>query len=344
MKIDFRHLAILVPLFAACGNDDNGNEPVKPTTPPPANLTAEARTATVQGGAPSYFRFRDGAVLNESQAADGSWDLKFSGWQILTNGGVSGEGMAGGVPYANLTFEEIADKDIPPHVFSDEYGSVFTDWYVEDMSSERHFLNSTKHVYLIQTAPERIYKMQILSYYGDVRGTPVSAMYKIQYQPIDGSEPVTTVDNIDGTTGGIHAGGDAGYFSFEKGRLTLTDEQAKASAEWDLRFRRATIEPNGGRFGPGQVKAFDTKQTDLARVTAAQMPPPPAFVDSALQPVVKDWYVYGRDHSLTLNKTAYVLRAADGKSWYKFQPTSLNGGGREGFGSLEFRYQAIRLP
>lgn len=112
-----------------------------------------------------YFDLDAGAVV-----ASGSpdWDLRFEGWDIRVNGGVSGSGQAGALTTTE-TFAEVADaSEPPPNLFrGDAYGGVFaaSPWYRYNLDG-LHQIWPTFDVYLVKRGTS-VFKVQLVSYYGE---------------------------------------------------------------------------------------------------------------------------------------------------------------------------------
>lgn len=190
---------------------------------------------------------------------DTSWDLAFDGTNVLTNGGVSGEkqGAAFG-PLSSLVF--LADT-IPEHPFlvEDRAGGAFLEWYEYDGTN--HALYSRYHVQGVRRG-DAFYKVQILGYYGEIEGAPVSAVYQLRYAEVtpDGPGDTIAVENLDATAGGASGDEDAPsrcLILATGEQLELTPAEVVADATWDLCFRRDLVSVNGGEGGPGGVTAID---------------------------------------------------------------------------------------
>lgn len=157
-----------------------------------ADLSGPDQSATVDvsGGAEVYFNLSTGEeVVIADPTASNDWDLHFSGYAIRLNGGLSGPGEAGAIPsfQSGLTFEDITiANEAGGHYFADRAGSAFStdggEWYSYD--STTHILSSKHHVYVIDTGVGLV-KMQLLNYYREVEGTPVSGFITFRWRPID---------------------------------------------------------------------------------------------------------------------------------------------------------------
>jgi hypothetical protein len=213
----------------------------------------------------TYVNLAAPAVITESDPKRSSdWDLGFIGYDILTNGGLSGPG--GGSAFGPLSSSVFAFPDEPvdvPFLIPDRAGGAFLGWYAYDGTT--HTLYSRYHVYGVTSGGHR-YKLQVVGYYGDVQGAPVSALYRLRYAEVtaDGIGDTVTLQNIDATLGetpdGPAPSTDAPgpcvtLATASVAPLSPTD--AATSPAWDLCFRRDAISVNGELGGPGDVAAVD---------------------------------------------------------------------------------------
>jgi hypothetical protein len=131
---------------------------------------ARSAQADVRSG-PVYFDLVAGTIGSSS-----AWDLRFSGYQIRLNGGVSGPGGLAAVPDFNTPFAQIDAAYAgmaPPQAYrSDSYTGVFgtSPWYRYNITGTDNQIWPTFNVYLIKRGSE-VFRLQILSYYG-VTGAP----------------------------------------------------------------------------------------------------------------------------------------------------------------------------
>jgi hypothetical protein len=193
--------------------------------------------------------------------ATDAWELRFDGPRIFTNGGASGTGKSAAFGPNDL---EVFDAgDVPtdvPFLIKDEAGGAFIKWYAYDGST--HLLYSRFHVYGVRRASE-LYKVQILGFYGEQAGAPVSALYQLRAAKVSsaGVETTVTYTDVDGTAGSTSEptpSDPSGCIRLSTGIITsLTPAEAAASPDWDLCFRRATISVNGGDGAAGDVEAVD---------------------------------------------------------------------------------------
>jgi hypothetical protein len=105
------------------------------------------------------------------------WDLALSGYDVFTNSGPSGPGAGSAFgPLASLVFLSDSVPEVP-FMTEDHTGGAFVNWYAYD--GLNHALWSRYHLYGVRDA-DRLWKVQILSYYTDVQGAPVSALYQLR--------------------------------------------------------------------------------------------------------------------------------------------------------------------
>ncbi len=153
------------------------------------NFTGAPDTLTFDGSGTVYVDFSSGAIVTPANPATSTdWDLAFTNYEVHQNATVFGPGSAG-------TYEIWTDQTVPTDFnetlsaptapqayFADELGSVMTDWY--SYNGQTHTLTSKQHVYVIQTGAH-YYKLQIITYYKDVGGTPVSGWYNFRWAELD---------------------------------------------------------------------------------------------------------------------------------------------------------------
>ena len=151
----------------------------------------------LSGGQEAYFNLSSGELMSPADPATSmDWDLHFSGYVIRLNGGISGPGQGGAFPayQTGQSFEDIT-RAMGFGYFADKAGSAFSsdsgEWYSYD--SETHLLSTRNHVYLIDTG-EGFYKMQILNFYLEVEGSPVSGFVTFRWRPL-GAPAATAVQS-----------------------------------------------------------------------------------------------------------------------------------------------------
>jgi hypothetical protein len=192
------------------------------------------------------------------------WDLAFEGYDVFTNSGASGSGKGGA--FGPLSLDSFLKDTAPevPFISVDKAGGAFLDWYAYDGDS--HALYSRYHVYGVQRG-EQLWKVQILSYYGEQDNAPVSALYSVRYAELGAALSEAQTIEVDGTAGGIGAPADAatGCLDLASGTVTrLTLGDAHASSAWDLCFRRDAVSVNGQPGGLRGDAAVDLQASETA--------------------------------------------------------------------------------
>lgn len=206
------------------------------------------------------------------------WDLAFEGVEAYTNSGVSGSGQASAFgPLDQSAFLDDLAPEVP-FLSTDRTGGAFVRWWAYDGAA--HALYSRFHVFGVVDGAKR-WKVQVLGYYTDRDGAPVSALYQLRWAEVTdaGVGPIQELKGIDGTAGGAQGTDATPSECLDLGtgaRTSLTPEQARASSAWHLCFRREDISVNGELGGPRGVGAVDfqaaatatEKLTDVAARTA----------------------------------------------------------------------------
>jgi hypothetical protein len=161
-----------------------------------------------------------------------------------------------------------------PFLTADKTGGAFIRWYFYE-GAPNHALHSRFHVFGVKDGA-RLWKVQILTYYGERDGAPVAGLYKIRYAEVmpGGSGPIQEPPNIDGTAGGPQAGSNTASECIDLGtgaRTMLTPTDARTSTAWHLCFRRQDIAVNGELGGPRNVGAIDFEADQLGVETLNQI-------------------------------------------------------------------------
>lgn len=272
-------------------------------------------------------------------ASSTDWDLALSGYEVFTNSGLSGPGDGGAFP---LDLSDYESGEVPaiPFLIEDDAGGAFADWYAYDPSE--HVIYSRYHVYGVESAGRR-WKVQLYSFYGDVQGAPVSALYQLQYAEVTGAGagPATQLVDVDAIAGGNEAPDTepSTCLDLDTGaRLPLTPPEAAASTEWHLCFRRAVVSVNGELGGPGDVRAVDvhlaesrsesieqvkarTPATEAARFDAvgdAELSDPALSYrgDHIVTAFEGRWLDPGASPAAPAAKIAWLVQGADGGTRY----------------------------
>lgn len=270
-------------------------------------------------------------------AASTEWDLAFSGYEIFTNSGESGPGNGGALP---ITPEDYTSGAVNAAVFfiEDAAGGAFSRWYHYD--GAKHVAYSRFHVHAIEHEG-RYWKLQIISFYGEVDRAPVTGLYHLRYAEVlpEGSGPTIDVEALDATAGGRNGPETAPSACLDLAsgeRRMLTPAEARADTAWHVCFRRSFISVNGELGGPGTVRGADlhddetsaetledvmsrTAESEQARFDAIDHA---AITDPAI-PYRGDhietafsgrWLAPESDPPAPAEDLAWLVRGADGKS------------------------------
>ncbi|WP_394832476.1 HmuY family protein [Pendulispora rubella] len=234
----------------------------------------EVRVTVPESGR-AYVRFDPpGAVqVSGDPKASTDWDLALEQYDVYTNGGASGTGRGSAFGPIDAPSYSAATPPQVPLMFTDKTGGAFVKWYAYD--GDTHVLYSRYHVAGIQDGTRR-WKVQVLGYYGERDGAPVSALYKVRYAELFADRVGDTVEvtNLDGTAGGLTADPNktSEFLDLSNGaRTMLTPAAANASNAWQLGFRRDTIGANGGVGGPRGVTSIDFDDAATAGEALAQV-------------------------------------------------------------------------
>ncbi|MDB4942395.1 MAG: hypothetical protein JWP97_1929 [Labilithrix sp.] len=212
---------------------------------------------TVPASGRAYVKLATAAQVSTTGAAD--WDLAFEGLDVFTNGGISGPGE--GASFGPLDAAVFLGDGMPvvPFTTADEAGGAFLDWYAYE--GDTHALWSRQHVFGVKDGG-RLWKVQILTYYGERDGAVIAALYGIRYAELTGGAlgDVKEVTGLDATAGGTAAPATTKSECLDLGTGARTmhapDDAARAS-DWHLCFRRDSITVNGEIGGPRGVGAVD---------------------------------------------------------------------------------------
>ncbi|MBX3226749.1 MAG: HmuY family protein [Labilithrix sp.] len=207
-----------------------------------------------------YVRLEPPSVVGAGDA----WDLAFEGLDVYTNSGSSGSGKGGAFgPLDGITFLGDQAPQVP-FITQDEPGGAFRNWYAYEGST--HALYSRFHTYGVKDG-DRIWKVQLLSYYGERDGAAVSALLRVRYAEVGGAAQEIT---LDGTAGGPNSPADSPSECIDFGtgaRSMLTPAAALASSAWHICARRDSIFVNGEKGGPRGITAVDLQAAETATET-----------------------------------------------------------------------------
>lgn len=198
--------------------------------------------------------------LDGLEVTDGDdWELAFEGYDVFTNSGVSGPGAGGAFGPLDAPTFLLDERPEVPFLLEDRTGGAFLDWYAYEGAA--HALWSRYHVYGLRDGDD-LFKLQVLSYYGEIEGAPVSAVYRLRWARVEetGVGPTQEIVDLDGTAGGLDGTPDnpAECLDLGTGARTMLDvDEARASSAWHLCVRRDAIAVNGELGGPRGVGAVD---------------------------------------------------------------------------------------
>jgi len=139
----------------------------------------------------------------------------------------------------------------------------------------------------------------------------------------------------------------AAYMNLETGSvLTMTDEEAAASSDWHLAFKRNNIQLNSGASGPGQVAgavAADqagfytgsgepnssvflnaTANSELEHLLAPMSEPSSWTSDAVVSQFGNDWYVYDSGNITANPDNGWLVRSAEGDSYARMQVNGID--------------------
>ncbi len=152
----------------------------------------------------------------------------------------------------------------------------------------------------------------------------------------------------------------ATYLNLETGDvLALTEEEAAASSDWHLAFRRTNIQLNSGASGPGQVVgAIAADQADFytsdgepnssvfLNATAsselehllAQMSEPSRWTgDAVVSGFGNDWYVYSAGNITANPDNGWLVRSAESNSYARLRVNGIDFPTQTGEGVKSFK-------
>ncbi len=264
-----RFIAIPFALLLAACSEEVG-KPSSSGTPTDTEPGYSLEVTVPESGR-VFVSFKEPSIVVPSgdPSADLGWDLAFEGYDILTNSGVSGSGDGGAFgPLDAITYEEGVAPTVP-FMMTDETGGPFRDFWAYDPAT--HVLWVRYHVFGVREG-EKLWKVQVLAYYAEQQGAPVSAMYRLRWASVDSSGVGMTQElaDLDGTAGGSQPSDDtpSECLDLESGaRVMHTPEQARNTKDWHLCFRRAAISVNGELGGPRGITAVDLHASETSTET-----------------------------------------------------------------------------
>jgi hypothetical protein len=190
-------------VLTSCKDDDpTPVVPLQATTFP--NLAADPIVSSGSGqpaaatGKYTFFSFKTGKVVPNSDSATANWDIGFRSTRIIFNGGSSGPGQAA-VSLQTGLFDELKSVSDTVTFKTDNAttGPALTaasgkGWYNYNPATNL-VTPIPGRVLVIRTADGKYAKMEVLSYYKDAPATPDATStsryytFRYMYQP-DGSK------------------------------------------------------------------------------------------------------------------------------------------------------------
>ncbi|HEY6080324.1 MAG TPA: HmuY family protein [Polyangiaceae bacterium] len=293
-----------------------------------------------------------------------AWDLALSGRDVFINGGISGPGN--GSAFGPLSAPTYLSDTAPkvPVLLEDRAGGSLLDWY--DYAGADHRLYSRYHVYGLRDA-DRLFKLQILSYYGEQQGAPISALYRIRYAEVleSGDGPIRELAELDATAGGSVSEDDLqSCVDLDNEEVSLLSAaESAASSDWHLCFRREAIAVNGGLSGPRGVESVDLQaaatptETEAEIQVRSEQSELPAFeavdyavlsdariewsVDGVSTAIGRRWLTPGSEPA-QLSDSVWLVLGADGSSKYLMKFESLSGELGDSTATLGLRAKPVR--
>jgi hypothetical protein len=354
--------AVVAAALGAAGCDEE--EPPLGLSPTP-DAAAGAATVTLDttGGKRSSLSLGSGQTLAvDVPATSTAWDLSLEGYTLRTNSGPSGPGK--GAAYGPVTdkgWADVTSAAVVPHATAwriDRIASPFDRWYLYDRCpAGMHTLASRHHIYGVEVAGKR-YKLQILSYYALVMGAPQGGHFTVRVAEVSGDTvgPARKIAGLDASTTTV-------YLDLAAGApVALAEADAKTSMAWDIGLRKSDLFVNGGLAGPKGVRGADldagraeaeadicnmteaSEQTRFEGVGAAAMAGPNVrWKSSDLEDAFQNkWYAYDpASHQITPARGIWVVRGADGSSFYKLEVTGIEGGTMADAGRVTARFAPL---
>jgi hypothetical protein len=294
-----------------------------------------------------------------------AWDVALQGRDVFTNGGISGPGNSSAFgPLSAPTYLSDSAPEVPL-LLKDRAGGAFIDWY--DYGGATHQLFSRYHVYGLRDGA-RLYKLQVLSYYGEKLGAPVAALYHVRYAELtaDGEREVHEVSHIDATAGGSQDNDHepSACLELDSEQISsLTPAEAQASDAWQLCFRREAIAINGGLSGPRGMLAVDLQGDATGNETEAEIQERTAEseqepfdaadfatlddaslayrADGVVTAFGQRWLEPGTE-PLELSNSVWLVHGADGARKYLLRFSDLSGDPASGQAALGIQAKSVR--
>lgn len=332
-----------------------------------------------------YFSFQKGNFITTPAIPHESldWDVAFNRYYVKTNSGTSGKGKGGCIDSGEKEFSAVTG-DIHAAFTVDDSLSIMTimtetgkDSYNPALECQGShswawykYMESTwyynHNVFVFRSADGQHCAKVIFDSYKDQLGNSGHITFRYLYdgeqdadigQP---DEPTPDEPEIPVTDSTVYISSSKEsdpwkYFSFEKGLLELTEEEAANSLEWDLAFQRYYIRTNSGTSGRGQGGALDMNKTTFDEVPNV---PTSGYTEDEMIDVVKGmtetkkvsgspafqcsgvngWAHFNAPESMTwsYNNNVFAIQSADGRHRAKIIMKTYKGTNEKG--NIEFQY------
>jgi hypothetical protein len=177
----------------------------------------EVVTTTVDATWPDtwvYFDFETGAEVAAPQTTGArSWDVAFQRFKVMANGGVNG---SAGVEVAMIADRALDDVDTAPSTGwlldapdgadgNPDPDTVFNrgedTWFDYDVNT--HVLSAKKRIYVVRTADEGYFAVQLLSYYDDFGN---GGYLRLRWKPVKAATGRVPATPVAGDAGAGDAG------------------------------------------------------------------------------------------------------------------------------------------
>ena len=222
------------------------------------------------------------AVVQNADRSRSNWDLHFDGLEVYTNSGAAGPGEGASFgPTSELELLFDTAPDVPMR--ADLSDGAMSNWYW----FANNGIISRFRAYGVRDGSGRLFKLQVVSYYGQTGSESESGIYSIRFAEVTetGNGEIVQLSGIDARAGGVSipAGAAAGCVDLARGeQYLLNKEEWLERGDWHLCFQRTEIFVNGGLSGPGQVAVVDLEQDPAASS------PDPVSSDEAMRTAESD--------------------------------------------------------
>lgn len=274
----------------------------------------------------TFFNFASRETVSVSDPqTDTTWDIAFKRYQIILNGGVSGDKGVMGVDLAttgspdSIDFAAVLDT---PDVSADDWQEdsfvlAVDAWYSYDPFA--HAIVPTEYVYVLKDALGQYVKFQVTDMFDasmppDMGSVTCRFVYAASGNDLTGQPDTVTLDVGTGT----------GYIDFSVASEVMPVDP-EISLDWDIAFTNYEIHLNAEVFGPGAARAYPAyldgdlidNPTDFDGLTYAPTQVQGYMADQ-LGSALTDWYLYNDvTHQLSSLDHVYLIKIGD--KVYKLQ-------------------------